>query len=92
MIQMQDLEPLQKMMIDNDMTEEDLAECRKVLLRISHNWEQKNLHKVDTFQVIYTLLNKETKGDMLPVPSLTIGGKTKTMKKDEQYRDDARFK
>ena len=39
-----------------------------------------------TFQVIYTLLNKETKGDMLPVPSLSIGGKTKTMKKDEQYR------
>ena len=43
---------------------------------------------MDTFQVIYTLLNKETKGDMLPVPSLTIGGKTKTMKKDEQYRDE----
>ena len=28
--EMQDLEPLQKMMIDNEMTEEDLAECRKV--------------------------------------------------------------
>jgi len=63
--EMADLEPLQKMMIDCEMTEEDLAECRKV---------------------IYTLLNKETKGDMLPVPALTIGGKAKTMKKDEQYR------
>jgi len=63
--EMQDLEPLQKMMIDSEMTEEDLAECRKV---------------------IYTLLNKETKGDMLPVPALAIGGKTKTMKKEEQYR------
>lgn len=48
--------------------------------------------KVDAFQVIYTLLNKETKGDMLPVPALAIGGKTKTMKKEEQYRDNARFK
>ena len=45
--------------------------------------------KDDAFQVIYTLLNKETKGDMLPVPALTIGGKAKTMKKDEQYRDNA---
>lgn len=28
--EMADLEPLQKMMIDCEMTEEDLAECRKV--------------------------------------------------------------
>ena len=35
--EMQDLESLQKMMIDEEMTEEDLAECRKVSLKSTFN-------------------------------------------------------
>ena len=34
--EMQDLESLQKMMIDEEMTEEDLAECRKVSPTLLH--------------------------------------------------------
>ena len=36
--EMQDLESLQKMMIDEEMTEEDLAECRKVSLTLLHGY------------------------------------------------------
>ena len=60
------LENLQRIVTQDDMTEEDLTECRKT---------------------IFLLLNMENKGDVLPVPVVTNAqGKTKTMKKEEQYR------
>ncbi len=38
--------------------------------------------------IIYNLLNMEHKGDLLPVPLLpsTTGGKSKTLKKEDQYK------
>ena len=60
------LEPMQRIILQDEITEEDLAECRKI---------------------IYTLLQMENKGDVLPVPvQTTSSGKCKAVKKEEQYR------
>lgn len=65
------VDPLQKIMTQTELTDENLAECRKV---------------------IYQLLTMENKGEPLPVPPVQImasnagGGKSKAVKKDEQYR------
>ncbi len=63
---MASLEGLQRIMVQDELSEEDLGECRKA---------------------IYALLAMESKGDVLPGPvQTTAGGKTKSTKKDEQYR------
>ena len=60
------LEPMQRIIMQDEISEEDLAECRKI---------------------IYTLLQMENKGDVLPVPVQTSSsGKSKSLKKEEQYR------
>ena len=60
------MEPLQKIMVQDELTEENLAKCRNV---------------------IYSLIKMESKGDPLPVPmQTTANNKTKTLKKEEQYK------
>ena len=66
------MEPLQKIMVQEELSDENLAECRKV---------------------IYTLLKMEDKGEPLPVPmQTTANNKTKSMKKEEQYKVNSIFK
>lgn len=60
--------PLQRLLVQEELSEDNLAECRKV---------------------IYSLLSMEHKGEQLPVPLTapgSSGGKSKAMKKDEQYK------
>ena len=57
---------MQKILVQEELTEENLAKCRNV---------------------IYSLIKMESKGDPLPVPmQTTSNNKTKTLKKEEQYK------
>ena len=89
---MEALEPLQKILVQEELTEENLAECRKIIYALlSMVW-----FIIDTsydFLVHakirgFSLFFQEHRGEVLPVPISNIsgGGKGKTMKKDDQYK------
>lgn len=60
------LENLQRIIMQEEISEEELIECKKT---------------------IFLLLSMENKGDVLPVPVVSNSqGKSKTLKKEEQYR------
>ena len=86
------LENLQKIMVQEEVGEEELAECRKAiytLLAMENKGEVVNVVRSHH----YFLPTKKYIGvfffffQVLPVPvQTTAAGKTKSMKKDEQYR------
>ena len=52
---------------------------------VQENLTEENLAKCRN--VIYSLIKMESKGDQLPVPiQTTANNKTKTLKKEEQYK------